>query len=198
MIRNGPWFDNGNPRLYPAINAKLGAAMLNHQFGTQFAIRRGSLLRKQAGGVIEPEGGADCHSPTDESRPADPTLVETITNDESVSAAGGDGKVEQEPALGTHTLPSLATGGNVKTTIDLSTATELGAALTMLPSGVEARSNEQSIHVNEQSSRSNAQTGSLAARFDEQAARSYKQDTRLCALQSDNASRSRPSFMFSW
>ena len=37
---------------YPSIEAKLGATMLNNDFDTQFAIRRGSLLRRQTNGLI--------------------------------------------------------------------------------------------------------------------------------------------------
>ena len=73
---------------YPAIEAMLGAAMLNRQFDTQFAIRRGSLLRKQAGGAIDPE--VDDDSPSDENRAPEPTPVETIADSKSVSS-GNEG-----------------------------------------------------------------------------------------------------------
>ena len=111
---------------YPAVEAKLGAAMLNHQFDTQFAIRRGSLLRKQAGGAIEPEDGGDDTPSPGESRPAEPTFVQPIKNDESVRT-GDDATTVEQGDVGTHTLPPVVTSGNVETpTIDSSTATDLG------------------------------------------------------------------------
>ena len=129
---------------YPAIEAMLGAAMLNRQFDTQFAIRRGSLLRKQAGGVIEPDDvSGDAPLPV-ENRPAESTtLVETITHSsESASTSGKDATVveEQDAAVGTHTSPSVATRGQVQIpTVDSSTVADVGAALTVLSSSVEAR-----------------------------------------------------------
>ena len=179
---------------YPAIEAKLGSAMLNRQFDTQFAIRRGSLLRKQAGRAIESEDAEDDVQSPNENRPAEPTaLVETITKDESASA-GSDATVEKQGAVGTHTLPSVAAGGKVQTGIDSSTATDLSAALTILSSGVEARFDEQAARSDEQAERFDEQTTALAARFDEQAsrfdeqaARSDAQAARLDTLQSENA-----------
>ena len=102
---------------YPTIEAKLGAAMLNRQFDTQFAIRRGSLLRKQAGGAIDfADTGDDAPSSPDEDRRAESTsLVETMAithNSESArsaSTSGKDATVEEQGAVGTHTSPSEAT-----------------------------------------------------------------------------------------
>ena len=190
---------------YPAIEAKLGAALLNRQFDTHFAIRRGSLLRKQAEGAIESEDTeGDALSP-DENRAAESTtLVEPIKKDENASL-GGDVTVENQGAVGTRTLPSVAAGEKVQTIIDISTATDLSAALTMLSSGVEARFDEQAARSDEQAARFDEQTTILAVRFDEQtnlfsarfdeqatrsdeqAARSDAQTTRLDALQSENA-----------
>jgi len=196
---------------YPIIEAKLGAAMLDHQFGTQFAIRRGSLLRKQAGGAIEPEdsGGGDVPLP-DESRPAEPTFGETITHS-SESMTTGSTKIE-ESAVGTHTSPlmatsSMATSGNTRTaTIDFSTGADLGVALTALSSAVEARFDEQAARLaatqakserivearfDEQAERMDATQAKneriIEARFDEQEARFDEQASQLGALQTENA-----------
>ena len=160
---------------YPAIEAKLGAAMLNRQFDTQFAIRRGSLLRKQAGSAIDPEH--DGNDAPDESRRTEPTLViESITNGESVST-GGNAALEQD---GTHTLPSVATtvaaSGNIQVQApkaDSFPVADFGAALTMLSSGVEARFDEQAA-----TQAKNERI--IEARFDEQA-------LQLGALQTENA-----------
>ena len=183
---------------YPAIEAKLGAALLNRQFDTHFAIRRGSLLRKQAEGAIESETAEDDALSPDENRAAEPTtLVKAIKKDENASV-GGDATVENQGAVGTQTLPSVAAGEKVQTIIDVSTDTDLSAALTMLSSSVEARFDEQAARSDEQAARFDEQTTILAvrfdeqtnlfsARFDEQAARSDAQATRLDALQSENA-----------
>ena len=154
---------------YPAIEAKLGAAMLNHQFDMQFAIRRGSLLRKQAGGAVEPGDDGDDVS-SDERRSAEPTVVETITDDEDVRT-GDEATVEEESAVGTPTSPSAAARGKVQTptTIDSFTVADLGAALTELSGSVKARFDEQ------------------AARFDEQTVRSNEQAVRLVSMQTENA-----------
>ena len=154
---------------YPAIEAKLGAAMLNHQFDMQFAIRRGSLLRKQAGGAVEPGDDGDDVS-SDERRSAEPTVVETITDDEDVRT-GDEATVEEESAVGTPTSPSAAARGKVQTptTIDFFTVADLGAALTELSGSVKARFDEQ------------------AARFDEQTVRSNEQAVRLVSMQTENA-----------
>ena len=160
---------------YPAIEAMLGAAMLDRQFDTQFAIRRGSLLRKQAGSAIDPEH--DGNDAPDESRRTEPTLViESITNGESVST-GGNAALEQD---GTHTLPSVATtvaaSGNIQVQApkaDSFPVADFGAALTMLSSGVEARFDEQAA-----TQAKNERI--IEARFDEQA-------LQLGALQTENA-----------
>ena len=75
---------------YPAIEVKLSAALLNRQFNTHFAIRRGSLLRKQAEDAIAFEDAeGDALSP-DENRAAySTTLVEPIKKDE-ITSVGDD------------------------------------------------------------------------------------------------------------
>ena len=165
---------------YPAIEAKLGAAMLNHQFGTQFAIRRGSLLRKQAGDTIEPEEkGDDDAPPPDEGRLAEATPAQTIENNESA-----DGTAE-DAALGTDIVDTAVNQtSRVSTTSSESlAAVDIGAALAMLSNGVEARFDEQAVRSDELAARFDEQ----ALRFDEQAARSDEQAARLDALQSENA-----------
>ena len=183
---------------YPAIEAMLGAAMLNRQFDTQFAIRRGSLLRKQAGGAIDPE--VDDDSPSDENRAPEPTLVETIADSKSVSSgnegnavvavdstepptpvetiadssesasSGFDGTAEGA-VVDTHTAclaaNQTASYGPLGKRVD--SPVNVGAALAMLSSDVEARFDKQT------------------ARFDEQTARFDEQAARLDALQSENA-----------
>ena len=163
---------------HPAIEAKLGAAMLNHQFGTQFAIRRGSLLRQQAGRrVIEPEHDGDVDSPSDESHPAElSTQLGTISNDES---DGSD--IIDEPGVDSanSSIDGTAEGAVMDANTDQAQASviardpmvpdslatfETGAALSTLSSGVEAR---LAARFDEQAARSNEHT----ARFDEQAAR---------------------------
>ena len=162
---------------HPAIEAKLGAAMLNHQFETQYAIRRGSLLRKQAAGAIEPEEKGDDEtpmSPSNESRRAEPTQVETIENNESI----GDGTTEGAVVTAKHFVRTATNQlAQVPATNTESFATvDAGSALAKLSSGIEARFDEQALRSDE-----------LSARFDEQAVRFDKQAARLDALQSENA-----------
>ena len=182
---------------FPVIEAKLGAAMLNHQFGAQFAIRRGSLLRKQAGGAyIDPEVvDSNDDSPSDEKHSAEPQPMETVLDSKRVSS-GFEGNAV-EAMVDTHyaTQPTpvetIAGSERVSSGIDVTpegtavnvhaacpatnqmAPVNVGAALAMLSSGVEARFNKQAA--------------SLAMRFDEQAARSDEQAARLDALQSSNA-----------
>ena len=202
---------------YPAIEAKLGAAMLDHQFDAQFVIRRGSLLRKQAGGAIDPEAADDDDLPSDENRSIELTPVETLLDSKSVSS-GIEGKAEESvvdtPALHGHpTDPApveTIAGGGIDCTADgalvddtrdacpaanqvvpygplverVDSLIEVGAALAMLSSDVEARFDKQTASLaarfGEQATRFDVQTASFATRFDEQAARSN-------ALQSENA-----------
>ena len=97
---------------FPAVETKLGSAMLNHDFDTQFAIRHGSLLRRRAGGsVVEPEPDND--APTtplqSDARPAEPTRTE-ITVQDNEPGTGGDSAPAVDTA-GTHAVPTTAVGG---------------------------------------------------------------------------------------
>ena len=162
----------------PAIEAKLGAAMINHQFGTQFAIRRGSQLRDQAArGATEPEEKESEEAPPlDESRPAEPTPAENIENNESAGVDGTakDAVVGTDDAVRNKNLLPVNQIARVPPTSTESPETvDVRIALATLSSGVEARFDKQGA-------RSDEQVARLAVRFDEQAA-------RLDALQSENA-----------
>ena len=173
---------------FPAIEAKLGAAMLNHDFDTQFAIRRGSLLRRHASGaVVEPEAG-DTPERLEESRPAGPTAsqpearptehttpVETIQVGECARTSGEDTTMG---VAGAHTVPTTADRimqPHLDSTLDFerSSAVDVGSVITMLSSRVDARFDEQAAE--------------QAARFDEQAARLDAANARFDAVQADNS-----------
>ena len=176
---------------HPAIEAKIGAAMLNHDFGTQFAIRRGSLLRRQASGaIIEPEAGG-APQRLGESRPAGPTAlqsearpaehttpVETMQDNKRTRTGDEDAT---DVAAGTHTAPTTSVKLHADTTMDFerSSAIDIGSALAMLSSGVAARFDDQAAE-------SAARFDEQAARFDEQAARLDTVNARFGSLQADN------------
>ena len=165
---------------FPAIETKLGSAMLNHDFNTQFAIRRGSLLRRRAGGsVVEPEPDND--APTtplqSDARPAEPTRMETTVQAINEPGTGGDSAPTVDTA-GTHAVPTTAVGGT-REFEDRSSAVDGGVSLTLLSSGVDARFDEQAAHFYEQGTR-------IDTRFDEQAARMDAINARFDSLQADN------------
>ena len=173
---------------YPAIEAKLGSAMLNHQFGMQYAIRRGSLLRKQTGVAIEPKLEPEIEpemdhdaQPSDEHRPAELTRVETIGKHRESDSTSGGATAAEDTKGSTHTGPSVTSGSTTSETV---ATIDVGTALAMLSSGVEARFDEQTARFDQQTARL---IDEQTARFDEQATRFDEQAARLNALQAENA-----------
>ena len=148
---------------HPAVEAKLGAAMLNHEFNIAFTVRRGSLLRREASDIADSEVNNDeSHHPpeptlcsSDESRSVEPAMIETTTEPASTL---GENLMERENA--TLRCPVPTTGGGIAQR----SAVDLGAALTMLSNNIET------------------QAFRTEARFDEQAARLDRFGARFDAL----------------
>ena len=189
---------------YPVIETKIGAAMLNHNFYAQFAIRRGSLLRRQAvGSIVEPE--ATGASQADKNRPVEATSQPDAhaagasgpVNDDQSSSARGDesGDKNSTTAAGsTHTAQTTAAGGGAARFrfamgSDSLATDDIGTALTALSSGLDARFDEQNARFDEQTARFGDQAARFdeqVAHFDEQAARLDRVDARFDSLQADN------------
>ena len=184
---------------YPAVEAKLGAAMLNHDFDTQFAIRRGSLLRRQASGVIiEPEAGGTAPRQADENRPPEPAASQSAvrpvehTPVETIQVNARSRTDGEDVTEGTHTAPAPASGimrpySDNTLNIELSSAVDVGSALAMLSSGADARFDEQSTRFDEQAARLDA----VNARFDSLQADNTRLHTKLDALLSATSTASR-------
>ena len=173
---------------YPSIEAKLGATMLNNDFDTQFAIRRGSLLRRQTNGSIAEPTEATNASQADETRPVEPATresdaragAERVPENEQGSGSGGDERGGDEDSAvaaagSTHTVRTTARVGTARLRTTMGSGNVLSAndtigetAFVLLSSGMDVRFDEQ------------------AARFDEHAAQLVGVNARLDSLQADN------------
>jgi hypothetical protein len=173
---------------YPAVQTKLGSTMLNHGFDARFALRRGSLLRKQANvddnNAPPPPPSDDIVPHSEERRASEPTMMAETTNKSMHSSeVRNDDTIENAAdtrTSQTHTVPTAGGVVHVPTTSsNISSDNDLSTALTMLSSALDAQAARSEMSFDEQASLFSL----LQERFDEQAARLDGADARFLSLQ---------------